>query len=191
MRGWIKEWRKNLNYQRFYISNDSRMHDAQLTEASGSCHWNIFLSSSCSMWWKMFPQVEVWRLDSRVTRVISNRIFPPVKCWMPRVTTGTVTVTISNLQNTRFHRYSPPIQSNCIFPPYKCWLPALHGHRCYNHQFTKCLSFIPSTDLGRIWFQNDRHTRNLIKGRSHEKKNGKKRGHCPLVGGGGQPQFLF
>ena len=23
------------------------------------------------------------------------------------------------------------------------------------------------------------------------KKNGKKRGHCPLVGGGGQPQFLF
>ena len=121
------------------------------------------LPAACGEKWKMFPQVEVWRLDSRVTRVISNRIFPPVKCWMPRVTTGTVTVTISNLQNTRFHRYSPPIQSNCIFPPYKCWLPALHGHRCYNHQFTKCLSFIPSTDLGRIWFQNDRHTRNLIK----------------------------
>ena len=114
MRGWIKEWRKNLNYQRFYISNDSRMHDAQLTEASGSCHWNIFLSSSCSMWWKMFPQVEVWRLDSRVTRVISNRIFPPVKCWMPRVTTGTVTVTISNLQNTRFHRYSPVLEFKAI-----------------------------------------------------------------------------
>ena len=40
-------------------------------------------------------------------------------------------------------------------------MPALHGHRCYNHRFTKCLSFIPSTDLGRIWFQNDRHTRIL------------------------------
>ena len=29
------------------------------------------------------------------------------------------------------------------------------------------------------------------KGRSHFKKTVKKRGHCPLVGGGGQPQFLF
>ena len=38
----------------------------------------------------------------------------------------------------------------------------LHGHRCYNHQFTKCLSFIPSTVLGRIWFQNDRHTGILL-----------------------------
>ena len=72
------------------------------------------LPAACGEKWKMFPQVEVWRLDSRVTRVISNRIFPPVKCWMPRVTTGTVTVTISNLQNTRFHRYSPVLEFKAI-----------------------------------------------------------------------------
>ena len=33
---------------------------------------------------------------------------------MPRVTTGTVTVTISNLQNTRFHWYSPVLEFKAI-----------------------------------------------------------------------------
>ena len=43
---------------------------------------------------------------------------------------------------------------------------------------------------GNILFWNVRPcTRHL--GKLSWKKNGKKRGHCPLVGGGGQPQFLF
>ena len=57
-----------------------------------------------------------------------------------------------------------------------------------------CVLFIFSlrqTRFGSDFTQISEQKNTSTKGRSHFKKTVKKRGHCPLVGGGGQPQFLF